>query len=217
MKVHTMPQGTREWFHVRLGIPTASSFEKIVTPTGKLSTQARKYAHYLAAESLLGRSLDTDMAQEWMQRGREMEPDAARMYQFEQDVETRPVGFITTDDGTIGASPDRLLVGCNGALEIKCPAPQTHVGYMVDGFGNDYRVQVQGQMLVGEFDFVDRYSYHPELPPVLVRTERDDPFIALLSDALGEFLDLRDECVEKVRKLGFVRIGGQLMPVGDAT
>lgn len=211
-----MPQGTPAWFHVRLGIPTASNFERIVTPTGKPSAQARKYAAYLAAEALLGRSLDADIAQEWMQRGRDLEPDAVRMYQFEQDVDTRPVGFITTDDGLIGASPDRLIVGANAGLEIKCPAPQTHVGYMVDGFGPDYRVQVQGQMMVGEFEYVDRYSYHPELPPVRQRTYRDEDFIRLLRDALAGFLDMRAAMIERVRAMGFVRVGGQVMPVEAA-
>lgn len=204
MVIHDMPQGSLEWLEARLGIPTSSNFEKIVTPTGKLSTQSRAYAYYLVTEILLQRQLDNIDHLEWIARGKEMEPQAVKMYEFQQECETRAVGFITTDDGQIGCSPDRLILGRNGGLEIKCPAPHTHVGYMVDGWDKKYIPQVMGQMLVAEFEFVDRWSFHPELPPVLERTYRDEKFIRTLSDALGEFNDMRLEMLEKVRAKGFI-------------
>src|SRR5271163_3189981 len=181
MKEIQVQQGSPEWINARLGIPTASNFDKILTPGGKLSEQSRKYAFYLAAEHLLKRQLDSIDYLEWVARGKELEPDAVKNYEFLQEVETRQVGFITTDDGCIGASPDRLVVGAKGGLEIKCPSPQIHMGYMIDGFGKAYKVQVQGQMYVAELEFVDRYSFHPEMPPFLERTVRDEPFITQLS------------------------------------
>ena len=36
-------QGSVEWFEARLGIPTASEFSRIVTPTGKLSAARVTY------------------------------------------------------------------------------------------------------------------------------------------------------------------------------
>lgn len=203
MKIHNMEQGTVDWFAVRLGIPTSSCFEKIVTPTGKLSAQARKYAFYLVTEKLLNRSLDSLQNLEWVERGKELEPEAARMYEFQQEVKTKAVGFITTDNGQIGCSPDRLIVGQNAGVEIKCPAPHTHVEYLVDGFGKDYRVQVQGQMLVAEFDFVDRWSFHPEMPPVLVRTYRDEEFIGFLRDSLEAFNEMKEAMLAEVQSRGY--------------
>ncbi|HEV2301511.1 MAG TPA: YqaJ viral recombinase family protein, partial [Stellaceae bacterium] len=202
MKLHDCEQGSARWYELRVGVPTASQFHRIVTPGGKLSKQARGYAFRLAAETLLGRSLESLAATEWMDRGKELEPEAVRMYEFDHDAATRPVGFVTTDDGRLGASPDRLVEGARAALEIKCPAPQTHLEYMLDGFGADYLPQVQGQLLVGEFDWVDRYSYHPEMPPVLARTGRDEAYIAILRAALAEFCDLKDELVERARRAG---------------
>ena len=203
MIIHDMPQGSPEWFRVRIGIPTASQAHRIVTPTGKLSKSSRTYAFRLVAETLLGHSLEAQEETEWMERGRMLESEAVGLYEFHTDVETRKVGFVTTDSGRIGASPDRLLIGQNGAVEIKCPAPQTHIGYMIDGFGLDYIPQVQCQMLVGEFDFVDRVAYHPELPPVIQRTYRDAEYIATLGAALTEFADMLERMLERVRASGY--------------
>lgn len=215
MKIHDVAQGSGDWLKLRLGIPTASQFHRIVTPTGQFSKQSRAYAHYLLAEQLLNYSLESLQNLEWIARGKDIEPQAVRMYEFEQDAETAPVGFITTDDLRLGATPDRLIVGSAGALEVKCPAPQTHVGYMIEGFGADYVPQVQGQMLVGEFDFVDRYSHHPELPPVLLRTHRDEPYIAKLRAALAEFCDHKDEALEAIRAKGYFAEKRRLLTAAD--
>jgi hypothetical protein len=49
-------------------------------------------------------------------------------------------------------------------------------------------VQVQGQLLVVEGrQWTDILSFHPELPPALVRIERDEKFIRLLDEAVSEF------------------------------
>ena len=42
-------QGSVEWFEARLGIPTASEFSRIVTPTGKLSASRHAYMGELLA------------------------------------------------------------------------------------------------------------------------------------------------------------------------
>lgn len=206
MKAHAVLQGSDAWRRLRLGIPTSSCFDKIVTPTGRMSVakdgkgfsqQARKYAHQLVAETLLGRALDDDLdGLRWIVRGKELEPDAAKLYEMMHGCRTLPIGFITTDDGTVGCSPDRLIDGLHAGLEIKCPAPNTHVGYMVDGF-EDYAAQVQGQLFVAEFEWVDRMAFHPELPPVIVRTYRDEPFIKGLASALDAFLDMKADMLAK--------------------
>ncbi len=218
---HFVEQGSPAWNALRLGIPTASMFHKICTAkTGKYSVSqtCRAYAHFIITEQLLGMSLNPLENLEWIQRGKDMEPQAVKMYEFEIDVETKPVGFITTDDGRWGCSPDRLMIGINGALEIKCPAPHTHVGYIVDGFGDDYKVQVQGQMLVGEFEFIDRYSFCPEfpVPTYNFRTYRDEPYIALLRAALDQFCEMRDEMLEKLRAAGWDGKTPAPMEVRDA-
>ena len=203
---HAVEQGSPEWIALRLGIPTASMFHKIITPA-KLaySAQARGYMFYLIAERVLNQQLDSISNLEWIERGKRLEPEAVRAYEFHHGVETAPIGFLTTDDGRIGATPDRFIVSTSyrGAVELKCPAPQTHIEYMIDGFGNDYILQAQGQNFVGELEFVDRWSYHPDLPPVPVRTPRDEHVIAALRSGLARFLDEYDAALETVMRRGY--------------
>lgn len=196
-------QGSPEWFKLRMGIPTASNFHLIITPkTGKPSSSAKGYAYKLIAERLLKIPTETIEGQQWMDRGKELEPEAVRQYEFVNDVETRPVGFITTDDGMIGASPDRLIKGKPAALEIKCPAPHTHIGYLLEGPGDDYRPQVQGQLLVGEFEHADFYSYHPRMPACTLRTFREEPYLRLLVDALDQFKKTMFDMLERAKSMG---------------
>jgi YqaJ-like viral recombinase domain len=203
MIVHQAPQQSTEWYELRLGIPTASEFSKIVTPKGQLSKQARDYAFRLIAEAILQETSESLNKLEWLSRGKELEPEAARLYEFQYDLTTQVVGLITNDEGTLGASLDRL-VGADGCLEIKCPAAWTHVGYMVEDFGDEYKPQVQGQLLIAEREWCDRFSYHPRLPPHCHRTYRDEVFIKLLSKSLDAFLEMKAEMIAKVRAAGAI-------------
>ncbi len=201
MIVHNVEQGSREWLECRLGIPTASAFKKIITPTGKLSAQARQYAYLLCAERLLNGVQGSLDGMAWMERGKELEAEAVKSYEFEQDVVTKTVGFITTDCGQIGCSPDRL-VGDRGLLEIKCPAPSTHVGYLLDGMDKDYIPQVQGQLFVTGRAWCDWYSYNPAMPSVRVRVFPDAEYQANMAVALSDFVKMKLEFMDRLQNLG---------------
>jgi len=180
-------QGSPEWIKARLGLPTASGFSKLVTPGGKASSQASGYLNLLAAEWLLGRPVEL-FTSAWAERGTELEPQARAFYEMETGLKVERVGLILRDDGLAGCSPDGL-VG-DGLVELKCPAPQTHVGYLLAGeLPVDYRPQVQGQMLITGAPWVDFLSYHPDLPPFLIRVDRDEKYIALLSGELERLIE----------------------------
>lgn len=206
MKLYDCVQGTPEWLGLRAGIPTASNFDKIVTPKGAASKQAEKYMFLLLAERLMGHPVEERGYSHWMDRGSEEESRAVSFYEFQRDMETVKVGFITNDAGTIGCSPDRL-VGDNGLLEIKVPSEAIHMGYLLETGSayDEYRVQVQGQLWIAEREFSDVLSWHPELPPALVRIERDEGCIQLLKAAVPAFsLELERQyalCLER----GWVR------------
>lgn len=202
MKIHDCVQGTAEWHKARIGIPTASKFGEILTPGGKLSASSRAYAYRLVAERLLNAPAESTANTEWMERGREFEPKAVRQYEFAEDVETYPVGFITTDDGRVGASPDRLVRGRAWGVEIKCPAPHTMIGYLLEGRAEKYRPQVQGQLMVAELAGSDFYAFHPRMPPCLIRATRDEPYIRALAQAISDFCEQVDEMTDKARALG---------------
>jgi exodeoxyribonuclease (lambda-induced) len=193
-------QGGAEWARARMAIPTASQFDKIITAGGKLSGQAEKYASELLAEELLQIPLD-NASSGYMNRGSVMEERAVRFYELQRDVDTEECGFILRDDRRVGASPDRL-VGDDGLLEIKCPSAHVHVQYLLDSQGIGYRVQVQGQLWIAEREWSDTLSYHPDLPPALVRQARDEEFIAKIAAAVGQFLSYLDECKVKLNQHG---------------
>lgn len=213
-------QGSEAWHRLRLGIPTASNFHKIVTKKkGRLSKQASDYALRLVAERLLNMTTaETFDTLPWLERGKEYEPMAVKQYEFQHDVQTVAVGFITTNDGTMGCSPDRLVLGDQRhALEIKCPSQHVHLGYALRAAADeselerfpalkaaddDYRPQVQGQIMIAELERADLYSYHPQCPPALIRTHRDEKYIANLSAALAEFNDLLAGLHDLAKKLG---------------
>lgn len=205
MKIYAdVAQGSEAWHRLRLGIPTASNFHKIVTQKKcLLSAQASGYALRLVSERLLNMTAGESFDGPWLERGKELEPMAVRQYEFTHEVVTVPVGFITTDDGTIGCSPDRLVASEKRiALEIKCPSPHVHLGYLLEGVNDDYRPQVMGQILVAELERADLYSYHPSCPAALVQTFRDEEYLTKLADALKQFNATLHDMHQRALKLG---------------
>lgn len=199
MKIIQVTQGTTEWAMARMGIPTASNFDKIITPkTGKPSSQIGDYAHQLLAEQLLGRPLD-DATSGFMQRGTILEKRAVSFYELQRDCTIERVGFITNDAGTAGCSPDGL-VGDRGGAEIKVPAAHTHLGYLLGDAGEKYRCQVQGCMLITERDWWDFVSYNPDMPSTIVRFNRDEAFIKLLEAGLTQMHEYMANAKEKLQK-----------------
>lgn len=187
MLTYDVEQGSDEWFEARLGIPTASEFDKIITAGGKVSTQAEAYAARLLAEILTGKPVQTFEKTPWMERGAELEEEAAQYYELQNELDLVKVGFCTDDNKLYGCSPDRL-VGEEGLLEIKCPAPHTHVQYLLNGtIDKGYWPQIQGQLLVTGRQWCDWMSYNPEMPAVIIRMQRDEEFIGALKAALVLF------------------------------
>lgn len=202
MKVIDVPQGSDEWLVARLGVPTASCADLILTPkTRKPSGSQDKYLARLCAEWFIGQPLD-DVKSPWMERGSEMEAEAVRAYEFDAEADASAVGFCLRDDGCFGASPDRL-VGSDGLLEIKCPSAETHMTYLLadGGVAGDYWGQVQAQLWVTGRKWVDLLSYHPTLPRVRSRVERDDAYIDAFAVAVTVFAMRLGEAKAKLTPL----------------
>jgi len=203
MVIYDVEQGTPEWYAVKAGIPSASEFDKIITAGGQPSKQQHAYQSRLLAEKMLGRCIEGFAKTPWMDRGNELEAEAADFYSMSKSLELKKVGFITNDRKTLGCSPDRI-VGEDGLVELKCPAHHTHVDYLEDPLAlkKDYHVQVQGQLLVTARKWADLVSYCPEMPPVIVRVEADTAFQIALKRMIDEF-----NIVLERRRLALVRLG----------
>lgn len=199
-KLHEVDQGSDAWDRLRMGRPTASQFDKIITGEGKPSKQWKKLAFHCIAERVLDRPVDTYTSPA-MERGKELEQFAVDDYELQTGNETNIIGFISSDDGKCGCSPDRL-VGEDGLLEAKCPMPQTQIEYLLTGeVSRDYWPQLQGQLYVSERKFVDIIAYHPELPRSIIRVERDDAYIAALDALMFDFNTFILEVMHKISQM----------------
>lgn len=183
-------QNSQEWHNQRAGIPTASGAKHLITPTGKAASgeAVEKYMYRLIYERISEAPIVTFQSF-WMERGHEEEAKAVSLYEFSREVATEPCGFIVNEARTVGASPDRKIIGKKAGLEIKAPKPENHLMYLMEsGFAwKDHYPQLQFQLMVTDWNYMDLYSYHPELPPALTLTEPDRAYIETLRNIVGEF------------------------------
>lgn len=190
MKKHFMKQRTTEWFMVRIGICTASEFKNLVTPEFKIRSWSTEMPNtYLAAklsEKWKGEP-DEGYSSFAMEQGEIRENQAIPWYEDVFEVEIERVGFITTDDGRIGASPDGLI-GAKRGIEIKVPLPKTHVRYLLKReLPDEYEAQVHGNILVADAEGWAFMSWRPEFPKLVMQVERDEEKCKVLQGALWDF------------------------------
>lgn len=186
-------QGSDEWKNARLGIPTASQFNRILTAGGKPSEQATAYMAELIAEKITGQPQDGFVSED-MQRGIELEPQARAAYEFESGNAVEQIGGVYLDEHkTVMCSPDGLMPELKKGLEIKCPKLATHIRYILDGqLPAAYKLQVQGALWITGYDTWDFVSYHPDYTPCptwILTVPRDEKTIALLDKHIRAFAE----------------------------
>jgi hypothetical protein len=194
MKVWSeMEQRTEAWFRARAGRPTASNFERLITPTGKDSSQWDDYALELCAQCIRPDEIAWE-GNAHTDRGNELEPEARGEFERIMNLVVTEVGFVTRDDEVIGCSPDGLVYQGStvgkpiAGLELKCPLSKYHARYLIDGvLPAKYRPQVHGSMAVTGLRHWYFMSYCPGLAPFITRVEWDD-YTDKVSDVLDRFL-----------------------------
>ena len=196
---YDLEQGTEAWFQARAGLPTSSEF-KTVQASGKgggESITRAKYMRQLAGEILTGEPAPAGYTNDHMARGHEQEDDARRLFSLITDLEPIRVGFVR--EGRAGCSPDSLI-GENAGLEIKCAIPAVQIERLQLGrLPPEHVAQVQGSLWVTGRDHWHFVSYCPRLPPLIVRVERDEAYIAKLAEAVAAFNSEVDNIVQSIR------------------
>lgn len=203
MRILPHEQRTEGWYAARRGVPTASSFGRLITPTGKRAASADSYIDELIAEKLTGESkfFPTTAA---MQYGIATEPKAREYYEFMYDAKVIEIGLCLHDTIDAGASPDGLIEGAAGIIEIKCPQPHTMVKYWREYEKNprmpqEYKAQVQGQLWITESEFCDFLCYAENIKPLLIRVKRDEDFIKSLEEIVTDAVESINENVNKLK------------------
>lgn len=202
MKIVQCVQGETDWLHARAGIVTASALGNLVTPTfaPREGKAVETYLYELLAERCMGAPIESGSG--WAaEQGQITEREARSWVSFSQEVQIEKVGFVTTDDGMIGCSPDGLI-GNDSGLELKCPQAPTHLKYLTEGrLPPEYAAQVHGSLYVtgrASWLFV---SYNRFFPPLLVRVARDEKIMALIREAVEPFNARLAEAYAKMKSL----------------
>ena len=200
MIIHEFEQYSDEWWEARRGRFTASIASKVITPTGKASTQYKSEIGRILAEQLGYQDNDRDFSSEWMDRGSDLEQEARAWFAIETGLDVHEVGFVSLEHLPFGASPDGVIAlpGKDNLIpcEFKVPKPSTHIKWLLDGgLPAEHKAQVHFQIALMEAGHGWFMSYHPELPPLLIKVQRDE-----YTDALDRYLnDVADE-LESARK-----------------
>jgi putative phage-type endonuclease len=188
-----MEQLSAEWFAARLGKFTASraSYLMDFKKNGDDGAARTRYIRELAVERLTGKPIQSADSFA-MRRGRELEPQAVDAYTLATGNVVDFVGFVENPDyPNAGASPDGLI-GDDGGLEVKCPLDASkHLMALIEGsHAEEYRWQVQFQLMITGRAWWDIVSYHPDFPVAQqvarCRVWPDPEKHALLKSAMNE-------------------------------
>ena len=209
-------QGTEEWFEIKLGVPSAGTFNTLLTTQGKRSAQVKSTIKKLADELIRYEHFES-YTNEDMEDGRLREAEGRTRYAEGLDMTTiyhpdldhtkgvvKEVGFVTKEFeqlahiapfNKIGCSPDGLVFKNNklvGGVEIKSPRPYTHLGYLEDKkIPSNYLLQVVGNMYVCGCEYWDFFSHHKDYEKSFcLRAHRDETSIQEL------FSELEQVCID---------------------
>lgn len=215
---HPCVQGSDAWLRLRMGKPTASEFDAIITAAKWEPTKSearRRYMMRLLAELILDQPL-AGATTPAMIHGTDSEDKARKAYEFERKADVELCGFCTDDEQTIGASPDGF-VGEEGSVELKCPmSAEIHCGYLVDPetLKKEYFLQTQGQLFVTGRKWTDLVSYFRGMPMVCERVKPVEEFQAKLGAALKLFTGDLALYVDMAKDRGWIK---PPVPVDAAT
>lgn len=212
MKKHLVEQGSPAWLELRASKVTASEAKSLVTPKFKIRTG-----------DMVRTLLATKLAEAWIgplpgfssfgtEQGQLLEPRAIGAYEFMTGETVERVGFISSDDGRSGCSPDGLLGDCG--LEIKSLQPVHHVRCLLDNeLPEDYAAQIHFSMMVTGFERWKLFCYSRQFPHLLITVERDEKAQEALREALDHFLEVFDVAYEQLVQ----RNGGPPPPRPEAS
>lgn len=200
-------QGKLDWWMLRRGMLTASAFDQIVTPA-KLQPSAQRIGKIRSLIGDLARNdydllLESQYMSDAMKNGVMLEPEARDALSRHIKQPIKECGFYRTDCGRFGASPDGELVGSSEhiCVEIKCPQPEAHLETLdAQCVPTKYRLQIQGQMMIGGYTECIFMSYRVDAEPFIAFVEPDDEVQAALRAGLEVFWQDFIETANRARK-----------------
>lgn len=186
-----------EWRAAKRGCISASSAERLFGRSDTRLTYLRK----VAAERITQENLESFKGVYWTDRGLTLEAEARNALAFDLGVEITQTGLCISDISPwFVCSPDGL-VGDNIIIQLKCPAPQTHVGYVLnpDALAADYLYQLHAELTASGRQTAIIASYCPGMRlvtrNVTLPAAKRDAFTESVLSALSEI----EAIVERVK------------------
>lgn len=198
--IDNIQQGTPEWLAEKLGKPSASNIDKIITNDGKLSKQREGYLYELAGEVITGRQ-ENSFKSAAMEQGTERENESRNFFEFISGTTIKQVGVIYKDERKLFlCSPDGILEDKKEGLELKNPLAKTQIKYLLEGkLPSEYYGQIQMSLYVTGYNYWNFVSYVPGMKPLILRVTRDEKFIKALKVELEIFTQELNKLVEKIK------------------
>ncbi len=207
VKQHIIEQGHIDWFKLRVGKVTASELGNLLTPTFELrkGETPKTYVYSKVAEAYQGRPLISTGS--WQtEQGNIREDEAIPWLALEKDWKILPGGFIETDDGRSGCSPDGLVQGQDFGVEVKCPEAVNHVRYLTEGvLPKEYVTQVYGSMFVTGFKRWMFVSYRRGFPALVLEIHQNEKAMSMIRAAINQFHADFDRSMERISNITKLR------------
>lgn len=178
-------QNSDEWVAIKVGKFSASIAADLLMD--KKNVGYIKLIDKIVEERITGQQTEskTFSGNGFTERGHEYEPLAREDYEFRSFNDVVQVGVVELDDWIL-CSPDGLI-NDNGLIQIKCPIFNTQKEYLkTQKVPGNYLKQMQFELFVTGREYNIFYSYHPHLPAVEIRVNRDELLIAEIQKRLNE-------------------------------
>jgi len=199
--IDNIQQGTPEWLTEKLGKPSASNIDKIITNEGKISKQREGYLYELAGEVITGRQ-ENSFKSVAMEQGTERENESRNFFEFISGATIKQVGDIYKDERKLFlCSPDGILEDKKEGLELKNPLAKTQIKYLLDGkLPSEYYGQIQMSLYVTGYDYWNFVSYVPGMKPLILRVEPNKQYQTILKVELEVFCEELKTIVNKIKE-----------------
>lgn len=210
MKIYeSLEQGTEEWLEVRKGKITGSMLPKLISSktlkvlTGETANSV--LSGVVASKSVL---VAEDILIPQFINGHTGEGLAKRKYQKKFNKSVKEVGFLESDCGRYGMSPDGL-VGDEGFIEIKTMSVNIYTTSVLEdgepalyGTSNYYMQILMGFIVNPNFKWCDFVMYNLSMDEAtnfkVIRIERNEEHIEIVKKVLeNEILPKLNEMENK--------------------
>lgn len=126
-----------------------------------------------------------------MRRGRELEPEALRLFESETGYLMSPKVMTSEDRPYLMASFDGFEIDGKCAVEIKCGGEKLHLDSMYGKIPDYYIAQMQHQMYVGRLHEIYYCSYRPtHVKQIYIEiVKRDEDFIQNMIEVERKFYE----------------------------